>query len=137
MHTRGFSSQEDPFERNFLLPRRNLTDIRSQDGEATPRRKDIVKLEFEPWPKIAQFKNWKAAFRREVITDVTHPRQVTEWLAEIDHTNKMPDVDDTASIFRQHSYEHRHRGLQDCERSRAVAEELEETNGLPMLTEDR
>ena len=36
------------------------------------------KNEFEKWPRVTGFKNWKTFFRREVITGSTHPRNTRQ-----------------------------------------------------------
>ena len=51
--------------------------------------KEMDKLEFEQWPQVTRCKNRKTLFRREAITGSTHPRQATDWLAEIDQAQWM------------------------------------------------
>ena len=57
------------------------------------------KLEFEQWPHMTRFKNWKTSFRREVITGTTHLRQATDWSAEFDQATSMQDLGDVGSVF--------------------------------------
>ena len=56
------------------------------------------KLEFEQWRHVTRFKSWKASFRREVLAGSTHPRQATDWLAEIDQAASIEDLDDGGSV---------------------------------------
>ena len=76
----------------------NLSDGRSPDSDSTLKGKEMDMLEFEPWPHVTRFKNWKTSFRREVTVGFAHPRQATEWLAEIDHAESMLDLDDVESV---------------------------------------
>ena len=39
---------------------------------------------------VTRFKNWLPSFRREVIRGSTHPRSVTDWLAEIGQPKTNP-----------------------------------------------
>ena len=64
-------------------------------AEINPVHTDGFSTEFEPWRQVTRFKNWKTSFRSEVIAGATHPRQVTEWLAEIEPSDHNADMDDT------------------------------------------
>ena len=62
---------------------------------AIPHQKETHKQ----WSHVTRFKNWKTSLRREVITGSTHPRQATEWLANIDRAKSMQDVDEACRSF--------------------------------------
>ena len=64
----------------------------------TPQRKEGDKLECEQRPNVTRFNNWKTSFRREVVTSSTHPRQNTDWLAEIDQSTTTQELDDVGSV---------------------------------------
>ena len=74
----------DQFGTDFLAVREplqaNLSDAKSLDGDATPKRKEMDTLEIEQWPHVTGFKNLKTSLRREVITGSTRPRHATDWL---------------------------------------------------------
>ena len=95
--------EDEQFGWHFLFckkpSRATHSDVGSKDGYSIPKRKEADKLEFEQWPHLTQFKNWKTAFRREVITGSTYPRQATEWLAKIEQVKSMQHLDDVGSVF--------------------------------------
>ena len=79
--------------------RASLPNTGSHDGESTPKRKDMDKLEFRQWAYVTRFKNWQTPFWREVITGSTHPRQVTHWLSAIHQATSTQDLDGSGSAF--------------------------------------
>ena len=85
-----------------------------------PKRKEADKLEFVHWPHRTRFGNWKTSFQPEVITRSTHPRQASEWLAEISQTKSMQDLDDDRISIWQHQDEIRNLGFPSCERSHGI-----------------
>ena len=82
--------QEDKFGRNVLLTRRPAHASLSEE---------LDEPECEDLPQVTRSTNRKTAFRREVITGSTHPRQVTEWLSQVDQANSTQDLEDTGSPF--------------------------------------
>ena len=85
---------------NHKIPlRTSRSNSGSQDGESAPKRIEMDKLECEQWLQKTRFKNWKISFGREVVTGPTHPRQVSDWLSEIDQASSMQDMDDAGSVF--------------------------------------
>ena len=123
----------------------NLSDIQSQDGETNTKRKETDKLDFEPWRQIARCRSWKTPFRSEVITASTHPRQVTEWLTEVDTATEVADLDDMGFVVRSSTVDVETldskiaTGImkiltQEFRRKAKLAEELKEKEKLPMLT---
>ena len=57
------------------------------------KRKDAAKFEFEPWPQASKFISWRVSFRRDVMSGSTHPRLISECLAEIDMAVGVEDLD--------------------------------------------
>ena len=78
------------------------------------QRKDADKLEFEQWPNVTRFRNWKTAFRRGVITG---------------STDRYQDFGNVGTVFGtcHVSFE----TLADCEKPRANHEHrVQETNSV-------
>ena len=71
---------------------------RSVTDESISNRNVAVKFEFEPWPQASKFNSWKVSFRREEISGSTHPRLISEWLAEIDVAASMGDLDHSSRV---------------------------------------
>ena len=95
-----------------------LTDTRSAaDESGSSNRREAEKFEFEPCPLASKFGSWKVSFRREVISESTHPRLVSDWLAEIDMATGIEDLDHSGFIFDKHQMEIQSPRFQDCQRN--------------------
>ena len=109
----------DQFGRGFLLYKKasqsNLSDDRFLDSDSTPKRMEVNKPEFEQWPHVTRFKNWKTSFRREVITGSPRPRQPTDWLTELDLGKINARFGQRRICTRQHQDEFWNPGFPNCE----------------------
>ena len=78
----------------------NLSEIESHENDPVPKRKEADEPAFERWPQVTRFRNWKTAVRREVIASFTHhPRQASEWLAEIAQAISVQDLEPVGAVF--------------------------------------
>ena len=94
-----------------------VTDTRSAaDESGSSNRREAEKFEFEPCPLASKFGSWKVSFRREVISESTHPRLVSDWLADIDMATGIEDLDHSGFIFDKHQMEIQSPRFQDCQR---------------------
>ena len=65
-----------------------------QPQNQQPFGSKAIGLPFQRVPKT----NWRTSFRRAVITGSTHPRQATEWLADIEQAKSMQYLEDLYKV---------------------------------------
>ena len=63
------------------------------------KTKDTDKLQFEEWPARDTIQGLEGIIPTRGDHGSTHPRQATDWLAEIDQAKSMQDLDDVGSVF--------------------------------------
>ena len=137
------------FGRHFSNHKRplhaSLSNNGSQDGESLPKKKEMDTFEFEQCPHVTRFKNPRTSVWRVEITGSPQLQQVTDWLSEIDQATSRQGFDEAGSAFDCTRMQLETLDSPSCarvmkimhsefQRKVQVAEEMQETHVLPMLT---